>query len=271
MKIRVGDDKAGKRGKCPGCKNVVTIPAAAEPPVEEENLLVSAIWGHDKPKDFTPVPGEYGGHDEIVAHVEQHIGPVNRVFHEIVSHLVHIDLLHVAPTAQRPYHTIVTSGMSAKPMPVPAGAEDCRYAEVMLCLPESWPLPQDSPAGEQEEWYWPLRGLKFLARMPHEYDTWLWAGHTVPNGDPPQPFASNTKMCCAILLPSITTSDGFDDLVIDAEKTVAFWAVWPIYAEEMEYALKHGAEKLTMLFAEESTELLDINRPNACKKRGWFS
>ena len=44
-----------------------------------------------------------------------------------------------------------------------------------------------------------------------------------------------------------------------------------IYAEEMAYTMKHGAKELTMLFAEDSTELLDINRPNACKKRGWFS
>src|SRR5690349_15534846 len=35
-KLRVKDELAGKRVKCPGCAQVVTVPAAEEPPELEE-------------------------------------------------------------------------------------------------------------------------------------------------------------------------------------------------------------------------------------------
>ena len=49
------------------------------------------------------------------------------VFHEIVSDVVHIDLLHVPPRRERPFHTLVTCGMSVRPMNVPQDAEEFRY------------------------------------------------------------------------------------------------------------------------------------------------
>ena len=38
-----------------------------------------------------------------------------------------------------------------------------------------------------------------LARLPHEFQTLLWQGHTVPNGDPALPYARNTKLCGALV------------------------------------------------------------------------
>ena len=52
-------------------------------------------------------------------------------------------------------------------------------------------MPGD-PDFETPGGYWPYRMLKELARLPHEFDTFLWKGHTVPNGDPPQPYGPNT-------------------------------------------------------------------------------
>ncbi|MGC4866446.1 suppressor of fused domain protein [Micromonospora sp. DT53] len=65
----------------------------------------------------------------------------------------------VAPTEERPYRTLITSGMSELPMTVPEGHGISPYAELMLCLPADWPLTRrtgldDDPAG------WPLRVLK---------------------------------------------------------------------------------------------------------------
>ncbi|MEU4712474.1 suppressor of fused domain protein [Micromonospora purpureochromogenes] len=62
------------------------------------------------------------------------------------------------------------------------------YAELMLCLPADWPLTRltgldDDPAG------WPVRVLKQVARLPHEYGTWIGEWHSVPNGDSAQPYA----------------------------------------------------------------------------------
>ena len=69
-------------------------------------------------------------------------------------------------------------------MNVPDGWEDYRYAEMMICLPPDWNM--DQRAWNDERHYWPIRLLKTLARLPHEYNTWLSDCHTMPNGDPPE-------------------------------------------------------------------------------------
>src|SRR5271168_4489510 len=78
--------------------------------------------------------------EPITAHVERHVGPVARVIHETASQFVHVDILHVPPSAKRDFHVLVTSGLSDRPMNAPQGSEDCRYAELYVCLPASWPL-----------------------------------------------------------------------------------------------------------------------------------
>ena len=103
---------------------------------------------------------------EVVRHVEQHIGPVGSVFHELGSDFVHIDIHVVPPTPGRDYLTLVTTGMSDWPMAVPDDSDYPCYAELLVNLPAGWPLYQE--AFEEEDNYWPVRWLKLLARWPHE-------------------------------------------------------------------------------------------------------
>ncbi len=78
--------------------------------------------------------------DEITAHVETHIGEVEMVFHEIVSEFVHVDLLWIKPHDKFPYHALVTSGMSDKPMTMPAdmeaseGWQICGADDIITCI-----------------------------------------------------------------------------------------------------------------------------------------
>jgi len=49
-------------------------------------------------------------------HIEKYWGKVPEVFHEIVSEYVHVDL-HISPAIDsRPYHVVVTTGISDRPM-----------------------------------------------------------------------------------------------------------------------------------------------------------
>jgi len=222
------------------------------------------ILRHGQPKNFEMAAGDSENIEQISQHITKHIGEPATVFHEILSHLVHIDVHVVAPTEARPFYTLVTSGMSDKPMAVPEGCEELRHAELMLCLPPDWPMEQESWKDENN--FWPIKTLKFLARMPHEYETWLGPDHTVPNGDPPDPFG-NSKLCCAFIGLPDTASEEFVELKINDEKTILFYAVFFIYKEEMELKMKKGAEELWKRFAENQiTELLDINRKNVAKK-----
>ncbi len=150
----------------------------------------SPILTHTRKKEFELALSDGDSIEKISAHIEKHIGEITHVFHEILSDQVHIDVHHIALTLARNYHTFVSSGMSDKAMSVPEGREEFRFAELMLALPADWPISDE--AFKKENNYWPIRWLKILARLPHEYDTWLEYGHTVPNGDPAKPFTSKT-------------------------------------------------------------------------------
>ena len=227
----------------------------------------SPILVHGREKDFTPPQGEE--HIEAIgAHIERHLGPVSGVFHEIISDLVHIDVHVVPATDQFPYLRLVTSGMSDLPMTVPEDADvDLpRYMELMVTLPADWPISQD--AFEDERNYWPVRLLKGLARLPHEYDTWLGFGHTIPNGHPSEPYAPGVGFDGAIVLPPVTTPEAFAELELADGKVISFMTIIPLYPEEMDLKLKKGAEALIDRFdAKNIQDVIEPGRVNVAKKR----
>ncbi|MFI8603501.1 suppressor of fused domain protein [Cellulophaga baltica] len=206
--------------------------------------------------------------EEISDHIEAHIGKIHMVFHEIVSEQVHIDVHWVKPTKEHPFHTLITSGMSDKPMNTPEGVEGCDYAELSICLPEEWKISEEDFRDENN--YWPIRFLKYLARFPHEYNTWLSYGHTIPNGNPPEAFAENTKLNTMILLPSIMFGDKFPILELE-NKTITFYTLIPLYDEEVALKMAKGVDALFDGFDKfELTDVLQINRPNTIVKKKFL-
>jgi len=204
----------------------------------------------------------------IADHVIQHIGPITNVFHEIQSDIVQIDLLVAGPQENRPFTTLVTCGMSDRPMRIPiedpddlARVPELRFAELVVSLPPDWPLsPEDF---QKEENYWPVRWLKRLARLPHQHDGWLGLGHTIPNGDPPRPFASNTRFCCWLIDQPVLISDTARKLCVK-EKVINLYSIVPLYQEEMAVKLKNGAGVLSKLLDDfDVSELIDLDRRSA--------
>jgi hypothetical protein len=219
-------------------------------------------------RQLTPADMKGSSIQKIEQHIEAHIGKDESVFHELVSDLVHIDIHIVTPTSERPYYTLVTSGMSDLPMSTPTKESAHRYAELMLCLPANWPMKQDE--WRIEENYWPIRWLKYIARFPHVYKTRLWCRHTIPNGDPARPFASNTKMTCMLLANPMTVSTRFWQLKISDEKTIHFFALIPLYPDEIDFKLKKGADELLMRFEKaKHTELINLARKSVAGKSWW--
>ncbi len=72
--------------------------------------------------------------EEISDHIEAHIGEIHMVFHEIVSEQVHIDVHWVKPTKEHPFHTLITSGMSDKPMNTPRRCRRMRLCRIEYLL-----------------------------------------------------------------------------------------------------------------------------------------
>lgn len=179
----------------------------------------------------------------LVAHLARTIGAPVTVWHELVSDRVHVDVHVVPPSAERPWLTLVTSGMSARPMTLPADMPDAdtwRHAELCLLLPPDWPL--ERPALDDERNYWPIRLLKTLARLPHEYRTWLGWGHSIPNGNPARTYAPDTQLSGALIIPPNGEREDF--FVVDGAPVLHIFQVLPVTAAEMAYKLEHGLDPL---------------------------
>jgi hypothetical protein len=230
-------------------------------------------YSESQHKDFEPASGE--SHiEEISEHIEKYLGPIESVLHEIVSPLVHIDIHYVKHNDKFPFNIMVTSGLSDKAMNVPQGQDQNKYAELYILLPKEWPIQIENyelmnEIFKDENVYWPIRWLKTIARFPHEYNTWIGWGHTIPNGANASPFSANTKLGCFLLMPSISLPKGFFELKTKDGKNIKFYCLYPLYKEEMDYKLKNGTDKLLDKFEQFNiSDIIDTGRPNTCIKKG---
>jgi hypothetical protein len=224
--------------------------------------------------------------DRIMRHIEEHLGAAPVVFREKASEGIKLDLLIVPPTRRPPserhpmgtnHFTVVTAGLSAKPQAVPDEAREdiSPLQELMIALPGDWPaLNADGTFNRDaivdERYGWPFAFLKMVARMPAEYETFLAPGVTIPNGEEAEPFADNTKLGCMMAFMPMLSPEAAQ-LQIDATTRIDFYALWPLYPEEMQLKLDKGLEPLLQkLMDAEVSELIVPDRANLCKKKRWF-
>ena len=138
--------------------------------------------------------------------------------------------------------------------------ESCSRAELMMFLPGDWELSQEGFKDENN--YWPIRLLKSMARFPHEYNTWLGYGHTVPNFETYDNYADNTGLNSVIFtmfkeeISILKTKDG---------NTINIYYALPLYKEETEYKLENGMEALMEKLQDVDWIILDPQRRNTCK------
>ena len=179
--------------------------------------------------------------EAVEGHIQQYFGKFENVFHEMVSPDIHVDICIVPPTEERDYYTLVTMGMGAHRMNVPEELAEYKLerAELAIALPADWKLDQESM--KDEKWYWPIRLLKSLARLPINCDSWLGHGHTVENREP---FADNTKLCTATLIGPQDTEDGSEVCTLPGGEEVNFYQVIPLYEDELDYKLEHDVDAL---------------------------
>ncbi len=241
----------------------------------------SEIIRYDNHQSEFRIPADSGVHlKELEAFLEGALGPLAGSFHEIISDKVHVDVLIFAPTESRDCWTFVTSGMSDFPMNVPENlAGDRRRlsrSELLISLPREWfdpddrGMPLDSQLRDDAK-FWPISLLKWLARFPHEFDSWLWDGHSIPNYDPPQPYHPSTRLNGAILFLGMGPLS--ENMVMELENgdIIAFHTVVPVYGDEMTYKLNNGSDALLReLHSHGVTDVLHPDRPSAIRKRGFL-
>lgn len=241
------------------------------PKADEVSKGGSPIYHYEENdnKEWRP-PQAYGKYAEEISRHFKGLFPDREefVFHEILSDLVHIDVNIVRPTEERPYYVMYTTGMSDLPMTLPdeiADRDDLKYGELFMFLPKEWnpgregQLNSDIPDSE----YWPIGLIKYLARFPHEYNTWLGWGHTIPNGAGYEPVCADSKMGGVVL---VQTGGDMGSMKAEDGNEINFYMVVPAYKEEIEFKLEYGMEALDKWFAEGNLPMiLDIHRPNYCE------
>ena len=126
---------------------------------------------------------------------EELFGPFGPVSHELLPMVPHIDVYTFEPGYQgRDFYTLVSSGMSDLPMHLPDGvSQEYARAEIVLYV------------DEPKELY--INLIRHFARYPHSYDTYFSYEHTIPNGDPAEPFFADSELTSIMFIGPILSPD----------------------------------------------------------------
>lgn len=163
---------------------------------------------------------------------EELFGKSDSVFHEILPLVPHIDVYVFPPSDQRDFFTFVTGGMSDLPMNAPAElGPEYRRVEIVFY------------ATEYREEYAGL--LRSIAHFVHDYRAWLHWGHTMPNGQPPQPLFGTKHLDAMLFTIPIIQPDASlgEKLLLDSQPVNLLWLI-PITTAECELKLEQGADAL---------------------------
>jgi Suppressor of fused protein (SUFU) len=194
--------------------------------------------------------------EQISSAIEEVVGTVETVMHEIASDALHIDINVVPPAEKDDMYFLTTMGMCARPMAAPRGCD--KYAELCIALPGKWPMSEDHFEKFGEDAYWPIRWLKILARFPTEHRTYLGPGHTIPNGDPGQPLSPRCKFTGFLIMPSpIKNLQSFKV----GKREVTMFYIHPLFPEEMQFKLDKGYDALLDRFDAAELHMLDAANP----------
>lgn len=213
----------------------------------------------------------------VLRHVERQVGPADFKLQlppatEPVEGVPEPEILVVKANAERPFHTLVTSGLSDRAMPTPQ--EEWKFAELCLLLPADWPLEPHLDYTTDAQW--PVRWLYDMAHMPLRSGGWLGYGHSVPNGEPPRPFAPQTKLCSWLLLPPVSLPQSFTRVRLNDNSVLNFWTLVPLHQDETYLKVNKGTPALIEKLAYKGvSDILDPQRKSVFERGGgtllrWF-
>lgn len=157
---------------------------------------------------------------------------------------------------------LMTNGLSDFKMNVDEKSIGKEHIEIYFCLPDYWDLNS-----ENGKWVVPM--LNKLATYVITKNTWFGVGHTVPNGTPAKAF-SNTMAQQYLLFdePNLAKKQLLP-LEINADKTIHFLALVPLFKDEFDYKISKGTYKFKNTMADHSlNEMVDDFR-QSIRKSKW--
>lgn len=181
-------------------------------------------------------------------------GPVERVYSAALSVFEPKIDIHVYPPLpqSRSCYTLITSGMSDKPMYLPKdiAKQHRRFARAEIIAYAHTPDPVF------------IELLRRVANYPFEQNTWIAPWHTIPNGTPPEPLFPGSELDTVGIAECVVEPDRTisTELKVSRAPVTLLWLL-PITSPEREYALANGFDKLLDVFVEKDLQIeLDPKR-----------
>jgi hypothetical protein len=181
---------------------------------------------------------------------DRFFGRSPKVCHELLPFIPHVDVYaYERGQGGRDFSTLVTGGMSDLEMTLPpdiTGAPQ-RVELIFYCL-------------DPKEEY--LETLRRLAHFPHDNKTWLGFGHTMPNGNPPEPLWGSAVLDSFLFMPTIVRPDSSlsEELILLGQPVHFLWVV-PLSTAECNLKLEKGFDAILDLFDEhEHPHVFDPSR-----------
>jgi len=205
---------------------------------------------HVEPEGFHPTPVDAPAQWDQLRHqhYQQYFGESTSVLHEVSSQIfrIHIHIFPSSKKLKRNFTTLVTSGMSDSAMKIPKKL-DPSYArrEIIMYVPDY----ESKLYSLEQTWFEKI--LRYTAHFPFEYDTWLGEGHTIQNGNPPQPITEGSLLTNMFLLPPIYEAPEAAQIQLDDTPVKLLWLTFLTDAEA-EYKIENGYSKLAKKFTHEN-------------------
>lgn len=179
--------------------------------------------------------------DKLYQHYIKYFGAEKEpmIFHTIVDapESLHIDVVHLAPTEDRPFQVLATIGASDYAMrPKPHDLTDRN--EYVTFVPADWDLGD-------EKYRWVVGLLQEVARYPHEAKTMITYSHTLDFSGPMEELQSDDfNMCGAgLLFPQVCEDTNVLRCRTGLLETVTILHMMPLTRVEMDAIIarrRHG-------------------------------
>lgn len=206
-------------------------------------------------RETTP-PDYSTSHDRFLQEMVRDAGPVSDWTLNIPGTPLVVIRLIPATDEGAGEHIIFTVGLSDRCLP----DEDDQYAamELRLTLPSHWQCP---PPANDLKWSWPIDWLKRIAVELRSAESWPSAPVLFPNGDPPMPLETETRLCGWICLRAIGENVRMPDF-----RKIGIHGLFPIFHEEMELVRNEGQGELLRRLEERGIPLyVDPDRENVAR------
>ena len=219
----------------------------------------------DLPAHISAASASY--RQEIIAHIEKHLGPITATFRREDSDSP-IDLLWLRPGANRPYHTLITLGLSDRPMDIPddvANKNAAERAELMIMLPPEWNISPDNLKSEQG--YWPIAWLTMIADFARTPGNWLGTGHIFPNGEPMTAIADTPFSGVLVLPPFVSHPHEYCVFHSRDGTRLNLYALIPLYPGEIALKTQEGLDTLLEHFDDSgiNSEIVNPRRKDSSR------